>query len=68
MSHTYEPAPSTAQAPTPAPATAQATTNAPAPTTTKELARTHRTTPEPPANGQCHLELGPHILCLSVNV
>ncbi|MBW0591138.1 hypothetical protein O181_130853 [Austropuccinia psidii MF-1] len=56
MSHTYAPAPATAQAPThaPAPATAQA--------------QAHATPPAPPANGRCHLTLGPHMLCLFVHV
>ncbi|MBW0521939.1 hypothetical protein O181_061654 [Austropuccinia psidii MF-1] len=56
MSHTYAPAPTTAQAPThaPAPATAQAQAQA--------------TPPELPANGQFHLTLGPHMLCLFVHV
>ncbi|MBW0544445.1 hypothetical protein O181_084160 [Austropuccinia psidii MF-1] len=56
MSHTYASSPATAQAPTPAPTTAQALTG------------THGTTPEPPANGQCHLTFGPNILCLCVHV
>ncbi|MBW0548706.1 hypothetical protein O181_088421 [Austropuccinia psidii MF-1] len=68
MSHTYARAPATAQAPTPSPATAKATTNAPAPTTAQALTETHGTTSELPANCQCHLTLGPHILCLCMHV
>ncbi|MBW0500151.1 hypothetical protein O181_039866 [Austropuccinia psidii MF-1] len=68
MSHTYAPAPAAAQAPTPAPATAQATTNASTPTIAQALTETHGTTPEPPANRQCHLTLGPHILWLCLHV
>ncbi|MBW0472943.1 hypothetical protein O181_012658 [Austropuccinia psidii MF-1] len=54
MSHTYAPAPATAQA--------RGTTPTPTPATAQAL------TPAAPANVQCHLTLGPHMLCLCVHV
>ncbi|MBW0534752.1 hypothetical protein O181_074467, partial [Austropuccinia psidii MF-1] len=82
-SHTYAPTPATAQAPAhenatatePSPTTAKepahAHVTAQAPTHTQP----HLPPPLPqgvphvsPANGQCHLKLGPHMLCLCVHV
>ncbi|MBW0553690.1 hypothetical protein O181_093405 [Austropuccinia psidii MF-1] len=61
-------------APTPAPATAKALahTTAPTPSLATAQAPTHTTAqalaPAAPTNGQCHLTLCPHMLCLCVHV
>ncbi|MBW0517503.1 hypothetical protein O181_057218 [Austropuccinia psidii MF-1] len=60
MSHTYAPARATAQAPAPAHTTAQET--APAQAFAQGIPHVSFT------NCQCHLKLGPHILCLCVHV
>ncbi|MBW0519434.1 hypothetical protein O181_059149 [Austropuccinia psidii MF-1] len=62
MSNTYAPSPATAQAPT----HAHTTTSTPALATAQAPASAHTTAS--PANGLCHLTLGPHMLCLFVHV
>ncbi|MBW0496365.1 hypothetical protein O181_036080 [Austropuccinia psidii MF-1] len=64
MSHTFAPAPTSAQVNAHAPTTAQA----PSPAPTLADAQESTTTPEPPANVQLNFTLGRHMLFLCVHV